>query len=167
MLNVREIRNIQKYQPNNFNVHTFLYNLLKYKMAVQRLNKIEATLWSYLKLKLNELTGLKVRKSRKLIIVSSILPKNERWHNFQYIKFSQRSFFGSIGDTINCFRHLLTFSQIKPINQIVSTYAASANMDNFFLNHKPLQLARDSRYMSYEAAAILNQNHAYIPHIIG
>ena len=26
---------------------------------------------------------------------------------------------------------------------------------------------RDSRWMSYEPAAILNQNHAYIPHIIG
>ena len=26
---------------------------------------------------------------------------------------------------------------------------------------------RDSRWMSYELAAILNQNHTYIPHIIG
>ena len=28
---------------------------------------------------------LKVRQSRKQIMVSSILPKNERWDNFQYI----------------------------------------------------------------------------------
>ena len=52
---------------------------------------------------------LKVRKSRKQIMVSSILPKNERWDNFHYIKLSQRSFFGRIEDTINCFRDLLTF----------------------------------------------------------
>ena len=44
-------------------------------------------------------------------IVSSILPKNERWDNFQYIKLSQRSFFGRIQDAIICFRDLLTFSK--------------------------------------------------------
>ena len=42
-------------------------------------------------------------------MVSSILPKNERWDNFQYIKLSQHSFLGRIEDTINCFRDLLTF----------------------------------------------------------
>ena len=52
---------------------------------------------------------LKVRQSRKQIIVSSILLKNARWDNFQYTKLSQRSFFGRIEDTINCFRDLLTF----------------------------------------------------------
>ena len=36
-------------------------------------------------------------------------------------------------------------------------YFAEAVIDN----------TRDSRWMSYEPAAILNQNHAYIPHIIG
>ena len=46
----------------------------------------------------------------KKIMVSSTLPKNERWDNFRYIKLSQRSFFGKIEDTINCFRDLLTFS---------------------------------------------------------
>ena len=30
---------------------------------------------------------LKVRQSQKQIMVSSILPKKERWDNFQYIKF--------------------------------------------------------------------------------
>ena len=39
---------------------------------------------------------LKVRKYRKQIMVSSILPKNECWDNFQYIKLSQRTFFGRI-----------------------------------------------------------------------
>ena len=45
-------------------------------------------------------TCLKVRQSRKQIMVPSILPKNERWDNFQYIKVYQRSFFGRIEDTI-------------------------------------------------------------------
>ena len=44
-------------------------------------------------------------------MVSSILPKNECWDNFRYIKLSQCSFFGRIEDTINCFRDLLTFSE--------------------------------------------------------
>ena len=38
-----------------------------------------------------------------------ILPKNERWDNFQYIKLSQHSFFGRIQDAVICFRDLLTF----------------------------------------------------------
>ena len=59
---------------------------------------------------IKKLFDLKVRQSRKQIMVSSILPKNERWDNFQYIKLSQRSFFGRIEDTINCFRDLLTFT---------------------------------------------------------
>ena len=46
-------------------------------------------------------------------MVSSILPKNERWDNFQYKKLSQRSFFGRIEDTIICFRYCLTFSHIS------------------------------------------------------
>ena len=58
---------------------------------------------------------LKVRKSRVQIMVSSILPKNERWDNFHYIKLSQRSFFGRIDDTINCFQDLLIFNIIKKI----------------------------------------------------
>ena len=45
---------------------------------------------------------VKVSRYRKQFMVSSILPKNERWDNFQYIKLSQRSFFGRIEDTINC-----------------------------------------------------------------
>ena len=43
-------------------------------------------------------------------MVPSILPKNERWDNFQYIKVYQRSFFGRIEDTIICFRDCLTFT---------------------------------------------------------
>jgi hypothetical protein len=43
-------------------------------------------------------------------MVSSIFQKNEHWDNFQYIKISQRLFFGKFKDTINCFWDLLTFS---------------------------------------------------------
>ena len=43
---------------------------------------------------------LKVSKSRKKYIVFWILPKNERWGNFQYIKLPKRSFFERIEDTI-------------------------------------------------------------------
>ena len=46
-------------------------------------------------------------------MVSSILPKNERWDNFMYWKLSQGSFFGRIKDTIICFRDCLNFSNLK------------------------------------------------------
>ena len=47
--------------------------------------------------------ALKVSKSQKQIIASWILPKNERWGNFQYIKLPQRLFFGRIQDNISFF----------------------------------------------------------------
>ena len=53
---------------------------------------------------------LKVRQSQKQIVVSSILPKNDRWDNFIHWKLSQRLFFGRIEDTIHCFWDLLTFT---------------------------------------------------------
>ena len=53
---------------------------------------------------------LKVSESRKQFLVSSILPRNTCWDNFQCIKLSQRSFFVRIEDTIICFRNCLTFS---------------------------------------------------------
>ena len=56
---------------------------------------------------------LKVSKYRKQFMLSSILPKNERWDNFMYRKLSQRSFFGRIEDTIICFRDCLAFSKQK------------------------------------------------------
>ena len=52
---------------------------------------------------------VKVRKSRKQIMVSSILPKNE----LRIVVSAFRSFYGRIEDTINCFRELLTFSRLK------------------------------------------------------
>ena len=52
---------------------------------------------------------VKVSESQKQIMASWILPKNECWDNFQYIKLSQRLFFGRIEDTIFFFRNLLTF----------------------------------------------------------
>ena len=39
-------------------------------------------------------------------MASWILPKNERWGNFQYIKLPQRSFFGRIQDNIFFFEIL-------------------------------------------------------------
>ena len=58
---------------------------------------------------------LKVRQSRKQIMVSSILPKNERWDDFSYIKLSQHLFFERIEDIIICFRDCLTFSRGLPM----------------------------------------------------
>ena len=78
---------------------------------MQYISKVYS-LWSLLWIfhsRIFERHPLKVRQSPKQIMASSILPKNERWDNFQYIKLSQRSFFGRIEDTINCFRDLLTF----------------------------------------------------------
>jgi hypothetical protein len=57
-----------------------------------------------------EIYIVKVSKSRKKNMLSSILPKNERWGNFQYIKLPQRSFFGRIQDAIIWIRDLLTFT---------------------------------------------------------
>ena len=43
------------------------------------------------------------------VMASWILPKNERWGNFQYIKLPQRLCFGRIQDNIFFFRDFLTF----------------------------------------------------------
>ena len=59
-----------------------------------------------------DLMALKVSKSQKQIMASWILPKNERWGNFQYIKLPQRSFFGRIQDNIFSFRDFLTFTKV-------------------------------------------------------
>ena len=60
-----------------------------------------------------KLEALKVSKSREQFMVSSILPKNERWDNFMYWKLSQCSFFGRIEDTIICFPDCLTFTKSR------------------------------------------------------
>ena len=62
-------------------------------------------------------------------MVSSILPKNERWDNFMYCKLSQRSFFGRIEDTINFFRDLLTFKA----NSFFELMASFDNIATFLL----------------------------------
>ena len=41
-------------------------------------------------------------------MASWILPKNEQWGIFQYIKLPQRSFFGRIQDNIIFFQNFLT-----------------------------------------------------------
>ena len=57
-------------------------------------------------------------------MASWILPKNERWGNFQYIKLPQRSFFGGIKDNIFFFRDFLTFNKLllifSPITEFQS-----------------------------------------------
>ena len=59
-------------------------------------------------------------------MVFSILPKNERWDNFHYIKLSQRLVFGRIKDTINCFRDLLTFTNNQLFEPLQSGLPAIA-----------------------------------------
>ena len=54
---------------------------------------------------------LKVSKSWKQFMVSSIFSKNKRWDNFMYWELSKHSFYGRIEDSINCFWDLLTFNQ--------------------------------------------------------
>ena len=63
---------------------------------------------------------LKVSKTRQKFMV--ILPKNERWDNFQCIKLSQRSFFGRIQDTIIFFRDYLTFRNLKIHGCLICLY---------------------------------------------
>ena len=46
-------------------------------------------------------------------MVSSILPKYERWSNLAYWKMPQRSFFGRIKDNLFFFRDLLTFRNMQ------------------------------------------------------
>ena len=52
--------------------------------------------------------AIKVRQSRKQIMVYSILPKNERWDNFEYVNFGWH--FGGNDDFMNSFWIWLTFS---------------------------------------------------------
>ena len=67
-------------------------------------------------------------------MVSSILLKNERWDNFQYIKLFQRSFFGGIEDTINCFRDLLTFTVQTRQSVLMSISARCTILTYILLN---------------------------------
>ena len=57
----------------------------------------------------NKFSCLKVSKSRKPYMVSSILPKIDRGDDFMHWKLSPRSFFGRIEDIVICFRDCLTF----------------------------------------------------------
>ena len=52
-----------------------------------RVSKIWKSSWGNQRIHL-----IKFRQSRKQIMVSSILPKNESWDNFQYVKLSKYSF---------------------------------------------------------------------------
>ena len=52
-----------------------------------------------------DIKGQKISKANHFVLNS---PKKERWDNFHYMKLSQRSFFGTIEDIINCFGDLLT-----------------------------------------------------------
>ena len=64
---------------------------------------------------------VKVSKSQKQIMASWILPKNERWGNFQYIKLPQCSFFGR--PLVTIIKALIAlFTVTKAINYIVALY---------------------------------------------
>ena len=76
--------------------------------------------------------GLKVRQSRKKIMVFSILPK-KRTKLFTILSTEDaqdsefRSFFGRIEDTINCFRDLLTFKkEIEKENELIEVKMRSS-----------------------------------------
>ena len=60
---------------------------------------------------------IKVRQSRKQLMVSSILPKNERNSLLSWVekmlRCEFRSFSGRIDDAINCFWDVLTLSNVK------------------------------------------------------
>ena len=84
-------------------------------------SKVKITIWlTFLSTAIyslkKDLSLLKVSKSRKQIMVSSILPKNERnllsWVEKMLKILSIVCFLWRIEDTINCFRDLLTF--IRP-----------------------------------------------------
>ena len=71
----------------------------------------------HLKLRFLKDVYVKISESWKRFMVSSILPKNER-KNLTLLLWYLRSncfrlFFERIEETINCFRHLLTFSWQK------------------------------------------------------
>ena len=61
------------------------------------------------------LSWLKVSKSQKQFMVSSILPKIKCWDNFMCWKLYQHWYFGRIEDTIICFRDCLTFKKVHNI----------------------------------------------------
>ena len=73
-----------------------------------------------------------------IIIVSSILPKNERWYTFMYWKLSQRSFFGRIEGTIICFRDCLTFTIIFFFSYRYK-WCQSITWENFDWNKKTIR----------------------------
>ena len=91
----------------------------------QKMNESNST-WS---------TMVKVRQSRKQIMVSSILQKNKRWDDFQYMKLSQFSFFGRIEDTIIYFRDLLTLKK-----QIILLIVEWKNSGNITIRNEKLTL---------------------------
>ena len=68
-------------------------------------------------------SSLKFSKSQKQIMAPCILPKNERWVNFHYIKLPQRSFFWRIQDNIFFFKIFwpLVFGRSVLTSQIMPT----------------------------------------------
>ena len=81
---------------------------------------------------------IKVSKSQKQLMVSSILPKNER-KKFDFTSMIPQvelfSFvFGRIEETINCFRDLLTFSCWTKFGN--SDHCAFVNMFGFLVKNR-------------------------------
>ena len=87
---------------------------------------------------------LKVSKSQKQIMWSWILPKNEGWGNFQYLKLPQLSFLGRIQDNIfffEIFWHLVFYLFLFFFPQDSSYFAGpheefrktKVNFDNMYV----------------------------------
>ena len=96
---------------------------------------------------------VKVSKSQKGIMVSSILPKN-KWKVSALVLWYLRSncfcsFFGRIEDTINCFRDLLTFNIIFNKN-VGRSLMRKLNCDFLkILTPKSIQCLKISAYSWY------------------
>ena len=91
------------YQNNNFDQEKDWKDFHSYRLR----DKFSCCFWIFLWM---------YSKSRKQFMVSSILPKNERWDNFMYWKLSQHSLFGRIQDATIYFPDLETFSHTKQVH---------------------------------------------------
>ena len=85
-------------------------------------------------------------------MASWILPKNERWGNFQYMKLPQRSFFGRIQDNIFFFRDFLTFTVRTLLDGLWSLVAFSAFASFFsrFMEAIPSYLAYSRKLFDHD-----------------
>ena len=107
---------------------------------------------------------LKVSKSQKQIMASWILPKNERWGIFQYIKLPQSSFFGRIQDNIFFFRDFLTFSRLSVINTKlrIEKYLVELGLENRLLGSPAVPYTSPSWTVNNELRTCLASHWQHI-----